>query len=118
MFEAGDSQLKLLPPSIFGIYKVFEHIDMLSICVVNLDTVAALNSCTHTSRRRLPPRLCCHPCQPGVRSYHAGIIVNSACIVTLFVFVLTLWPLLCWHCRPCCAGIVNLVVLVLPLFAA
>ncbi len=42
MFEA-DSQLKLLPPSIFDIYKVFEHIDMLSICVVNLHTVAALN---------------------------------------------------------------------------
>ncbi len=42
MFEA-DSQLKLLPPSIFDIYKVFEHIDMLSIYVVNLHTVAALN---------------------------------------------------------------------------
>jgi hypothetical protein len=42
MFEA-DSQLKLLPPSIFGIYKVFEHIDMLSICVVILHTLAALN---------------------------------------------------------------------------
>jgi hypothetical protein len=45
MFEA-DSQLKLLPPSIFDIHKVFEHIDMLSICIVNLHTVAALNSCT------------------------------------------------------------------------
>ena len=42
MFEA-DSQLLLLPPSIFDIYKVFEHIDMLSICVVDLHTVAALN---------------------------------------------------------------------------
>ncbi len=42
MFEA-DSHLKLLPPSIFDIYKVFEHIDMLSICVVNLHTIAALN---------------------------------------------------------------------------
>ena len=42
MFEA-DSHLKLLPPSIFDIYKVFEHIDMLSICVVNLHTVPALN---------------------------------------------------------------------------
>ncbi len=28
MFEA-DSHLKLLPPSIFEIYKLFEHIDML-----------------------------------------------------------------------------------------
>jgi hypothetical protein len=30
MFEA-DSQLKLLPTSIKDIYKVFEHVDMLSI---------------------------------------------------------------------------------------
>jgi hypothetical protein len=30
MFEA-DSHLKLLPTFILGIYKVFEHIDMLSI---------------------------------------------------------------------------------------
>jgi hypothetical protein len=30
MFEA-DSNLKLLPASILDIYKVFEHIDMLSI---------------------------------------------------------------------------------------
>ncbi len=30
MFEA-DNHLKLLPTSILGIYKVFEHIDMLSI---------------------------------------------------------------------------------------
>jgi hypothetical protein len=30
MFEA-DSQLKLLPPSILDIYKVFEDIDKLSI---------------------------------------------------------------------------------------
>jgi hypothetical protein len=93
MFEA-DSQLKLLPPSIFDIHKVFEHIDMLSICIVNVHTVAALNSCTHTPRRRLPPRPCCRPCQPGVCSCHADII-NYTCIVTLFVFVLTLWPSLC-----------------------
>jgi hypothetical protein len=32
MFEA-DSHLKLLPTSILDIYKVFEHIDMLSICI-------------------------------------------------------------------------------------
>ncbi len=32
MFEA-DSQLKLLPQSILDIYKVFEHIDMRSICI-------------------------------------------------------------------------------------
>ena len=30
MFEA-DSHLKLLPPSILDMYKVFEHINMLSI---------------------------------------------------------------------------------------
>jgi hypothetical protein len=42
MFEAV-SQLKLLPPSIFDIYKVFEHLDMLSICIVSLHSVAALN---------------------------------------------------------------------------
>jgi hypothetical protein len=30
IFEA-DSHLKLIPPSILDIYKVFEHIDMLSI---------------------------------------------------------------------------------------
>jgi hypothetical protein len=111
MFEA-DSQLKLLPLFIFDIHKVFEHIYMLSIYAVNLHTVAALNSCTHTPRRCVPPRPCCRPCQPGVRSYHAGI-TNYACIVTLFVFVLILWPSLCWHCHPCCAGIVNLVALVL-----
>jgi hypothetical protein len=88
MFEA-DSQLKLLPLSIFDIHKVFEHIDMLSICIVNLHTVAALYSCTHTPRRRLPPHPCYRPFQPGVRSHHAGI-ANYACIVPLFVFVLTL----------------------------
>jgi hypothetical protein len=49
MFEA-DSQLKLLPTSILDIYKVFEHIDMLSICTVNWYTEAALNSYTHTPR--------------------------------------------------------------------
>ena len=32
MVEA-DSHLKLLPTSILGIYKVFEHIDMLFICI-------------------------------------------------------------------------------------
>jgi hypothetical protein len=116
MFEAV-SQLKLLPLSIFDIHKVFEHIDMLSICIVNLHTVAALNSCIHTPRRRLPPRPCCRPCQSGVRSYHAGI-ANYACIVTLFVFVLTLMPSLCWHCHPCFAGIVDHVALVLLLSVA
>jgi hypothetical protein len=43
MFEA-DSQLNLLPQSILDIYKVFEHIDMLSICTVNWHTVAALKN--------------------------------------------------------------------------
>jgi hypothetical protein len=47
MFEA-DSQLKLLPPSILDIYKVFEHINMLFTCAVNWHTVAALNSYAHT----------------------------------------------------------------------
>ncbi len=116
MFEA-DSQIKLLPPSIFDIYKVFEHIDMLSICIVNLHTVAALNSCTHTPQWHLPPRPCCRPCHSDVGSYHAGI-VNYACIVTLFVFVLTSWPSLCSCCRPCCTGVFDLVALVLPLSAA
>jgi hypothetical protein len=32
MVEA-DGHLKLLPTSILDIYKVFEHIDMLSICI-------------------------------------------------------------------------------------
>ncbi len=32
MVEA-DSHLKLFPASILDIYKVFEHIDMLSICI-------------------------------------------------------------------------------------
>jgi hypothetical protein len=49
MVEA-DSELKLLPPSILDIYKVFEHIDMLPICAVNWHTVAALISYTHTPR--------------------------------------------------------------------
>jgi hypothetical protein len=40
MVEA-DSHLKLLPPSILDIYKVFEHIDMLS---VHRDEAAALHS--------------------------------------------------------------------------
>jgi hypothetical protein len=47
MVEA-DNQLKLLPPSILDIYKVFEHIDMLPICAVNWHTEAALISYTHT----------------------------------------------------------------------
>jgi hypothetical protein len=29
----ADSHLKLLPTSLLDIYKVFEHIDMLSICI-------------------------------------------------------------------------------------
>jgi hypothetical protein len=86
----------------------------LSICI---HTVVALNSCTHTPRRRLPPRPCCRPCQPGVGSCHTGII-NYTCIITLFVFVLTSWPSLCWCCRPCCAGIIDLVALVLPCLSA
>ncbi len=32
MLEA-DSHLKLLPASILDLYKVFEHIDMLFICI-------------------------------------------------------------------------------------
>jgi hypothetical protein len=32
MVEAG-SHLKLLPASILDIHKLFEHIDMLSICI-------------------------------------------------------------------------------------
>jgi hypothetical protein len=51
MVEA-DSQLKLLPPSILDIYKVFKHIDMLPICAVNWHTEAALISYTHTQRRK------------------------------------------------------------------
>ncbi len=51
MVEA-DSQLKLLPPSILDIGKVFEHIDMLSECAANGHSVAALNSYTYTPRRK------------------------------------------------------------------
>ncbi len=51
MVEA-DSQLKLRPPSILDIYKVFEHIDMLPIFAVNWHTKAALISYTHTQRRK------------------------------------------------------------------
>ena len=51
MVEA-DSQLKLLPPSILNLYKVFEHIDMLPICAVNWHTDAALISSTHTQRHK------------------------------------------------------------------
>jgi hypothetical protein len=43
MVEA-DSHLKLLPASIIDIYKVFEHIDILSMGIV-----AALHSHTHTT---------------------------------------------------------------------
>jgi hypothetical protein len=48
MVEAN-SQLKLLPPSILDIYKVFEHIDMLPICAVNRHTEAALISYPHST---------------------------------------------------------------------
>jgi hypothetical protein len=51
MVEAN-SQLKLLPPSILDIYKVFEHIDMLPICAVNWHTEAALINYTHTQWRK------------------------------------------------------------------
>jgi hypothetical protein len=51
MVEAN-SQLKLLPPSILDIYKVFEHIDMLPICAVKQHTEAALISYTHTQLRK------------------------------------------------------------------
>jgi hypothetical protein len=51
MIEA-DSQLKLHPPSILDIYKVFEHIDMLPICAVNWHTEAALIIYTHAQRRK------------------------------------------------------------------
>ncbi len=51
MVEAN-SQLKLLPPSILDIYKVFEQIDMLPICAVNWHTEAALISYTHSQRRK------------------------------------------------------------------
>jgi hypothetical protein len=49
MVEAN-SQLKLLPPFILDINKVFEHIDMLPICAVNWNTEAALISFIHTQR--------------------------------------------------------------------
>ena len=114
MFEA-DSHLKLLPSSILDIFKVFEHIDMHSISVVNGLTVSAVNSCIYTPRRHLPPHLHCDPRRAGINSYHA-VIVNFAGIVILFV--LASWPSLCWRCRPCCAGIVDLVMLMLPLSAA
>ncbi len=51
MVEAN-SQLKLLPPSILDIYKVFQHIGMLPICAVNRHTEAALISYTHTQRHK------------------------------------------------------------------
>jgi hypothetical protein len=108
----GWQYLKLLPPSILDIYKVFEHIDILSICAVNWHTVAALNSCTHTPRRCLLPCLHCRPCHAGVGSHHAGII-NCAGIVTLFV--LATLPSLCWCYHPWQAGVVALVALVLSL---
>jgi hypothetical protein len=46
MVEA-ESHLKLLPTSILDIYKVFEHIDMLSIGIL-----AALYSYTHPTLLR------------------------------------------------------------------
>jgi hypothetical protein len=51
MVEAN-SQLKLIPPSILDIYKVFEHIDMLPTCAVNWHTEAALLSYTHFQLRK------------------------------------------------------------------
>jgi hypothetical protein len=113
MVEA-DSHVKLLPPSILNIYKVFEHIDMLSICIVNWHTVAALNLYTHTPRQHLPLSSRCCPHHTGVGSLQAGVI-NCACIVTLFY--LTSLASLCWHCRPFCADVIALVALLLPLFA-
>jgi hypothetical protein len=113
MFEAN-SQLKLLPPSLLDIYKVFEHIYMLSICIFNWHTVEVLNSFTHTPRRRLPPCQCCRPRCVGVSSHHAGIV---DCTGIINLFVLASWPSLCWCCRPCCDGIIDLVALVLPLSA-
>jgi hypothetical protein len=51
MVEA-DSQLKLLPPSMLDLYKVFEHNDMLPICAVNWHTDAALISYTNIQQRK------------------------------------------------------------------
>jgi hypothetical protein len=53
MVEAN-SQLKLLLPSIWDIYKVFEHIDMLPICAVNWHTEAALISYTTLNGANTP----------------------------------------------------------------
>ncbi len=114
MFEA-DSHLKLLPSSILDIFKVFEHIDMHSISVVNGLTVSAVNSCIYTPRRHLPPCLHHCLCRSGTNPCHA-VIVNFAGIV--FLFVLASWPSLCWCCHPCCAGIVDVVALMLPLSLA
>ncbi len=111
MFEA-DSPLKLLPPSIVDIYKVIEHIDMLSICDVNWHTVAALNSYTHTPWQRLPPCPHCCPCCAGGSSCHTGVIFFAG-IFTFFV--LASLPSLCCHHRPCCAGVVASVVLMVQL---
>jgi hypothetical protein len=54
----------------------------------------------------------------------AFIALASALIMLALSIVLALLPSLFWHhhphcaCRPCCAGVVTLVVLVLPLSAA
>ncbi len=114
IFEA-ESHLKLLPPSILDISKVFVHIDLQSICIVNWYTVTALNNYTHTPLRRLPLCPCCYPSCAGASSHHAGIL-NCADIVN--PFVLASWPLLCRCCCSYCAGTVALVALVLPLSAA
>jgi hypothetical protein len=49
MVEA-DNHLKLIPTSILDIYKVFEHIDMLSI---GIPTVSALRNYTHPTWLRV-----------------------------------------------------------------
>jgi hypothetical protein len=104
MFEA-DSQLKLLPPSILDIYTVFEHIDMLSIHVVNWHTEAALNSYTDTPWRHLPPHPHCCPRSAGISSSHIDVVTCTG-IVTFFV--LASLPSLCWCCHPCWMGLLPL----------
>ncbi len=106
----ADSHLKLRGVSILELISIWVH-----WYAVNWHTKAALNSYTHSPRQRLPPLPPhCPPHYAGFGFCHAGI-VNCAGIVPLFV--LASLPLLCWHCRPCCAGIFALVVLVLPLSA-
>jgi hypothetical protein len=101
MFEA-DSQLKLLPPSILDMYKVFEHIDILSICVVNWHTVDALNSYTHTPWQRLP-----------LVRVVALVALASALATLASLIALASSPALCWHHGLHCACIATLVVLAL-----